>query len=37
MTKTGDLMNTPAGKLLAEDRHRYIEQFLEQFFREWNL
>ena len=32
-----DRMNTPTGKMIAEARHRFMEQYLEQFFREWNL
>lgn len=31
-----DGMNTTAGKKMAEDRHRYMEEFLEQFYAEWN-
>jgi uncharacterized protein len=30
-----DRMNTSAGKRLAAERHVYMEQFLEQFFAEW--
>ena len=30
-----DRMNTPTGKRLAAGRHRYLEQFLEQFLAEW--
>lgn len=29
------LMNTPTAKRLADERHRYMEHFLEQFFNEW--
>lgn len=29
-------MNTAAGKSLAEQRHRYLEDFLQQFYGEWN-
>ncbi|MGM0531729.1 MAG: HD domain-containing protein [Bacteroidota bacterium] len=31
-----DRMNTPTGRSLAEHRHRFMEQFLEEFFEEWN-
>jgi len=30
-----DLMNTETGKKLAAERHRFMEHFLEQFFKEW--
>ena len=29
-----DLMNTPTGKAMAEERHAFIELFLEQFYKE---
>lgn len=32
-----DRMNTATGKKLATDRHRFMEQFLQRFFDEWNL
>lgn len=32
-----DRMNTETGKKLAEERHQFMEAFLEQFFREWQL
>jgi len=31
-----DRMNTPTGETLAESRHRYMEDFLEEFFGEWD-
>ena len=31
-----DKMNTNTGRHLAEQRHNYMEQFLEQFYKEWN-
>lgn len=30
-----DKMNTTKGKQIAQDRHRYMEDFLEQFYAEW--
>ncbi len=30
-----DKMNTPKGKEMAEQRHQYMEAFLEQFYAEW--
>ncbi len=31
-----DKMNTVSGRRLAEERHIYMEQFLTQFYNEWN-
>ena len=31
-----DKMNTPSGKKLAEQRHVFMESYLEQFYKEWN-
>ncbi len=30
-----DRMQTSTGKKLAEERHRYMENFLQQFYKEW--
>jgi uncharacterized protein len=34
LLKLKDLMNTPTGKALAEERHQYMLDFLDQFYRE---
>lgn len=31
-----DLMNTETGRQMADARHAFMEQFLEQFYAEWN-
>ena len=31
-----DRMNTNTGKSMAEQRHKYMEQFLDEFYKEWN-
>jgi uncharacterized protein len=31
-----DRMNTETGKAIAEQRHLYMKQFLDQFYAEWN-
>ncbi|HNC39522.1 MAG TPA: phosphohydrolase, partial [Chitinophagaceae bacterium] len=30
-----DRMNTRTGKMMAEERHRFMEQYLQQFYSEW--
>jgi uncharacterized protein len=30
-----DLMNTQTGRELAQERHEYMEEFLKQFYKEW--
>lgn len=30
-----DLMNTETGKQIAEERHKFMEQYLDRFFNEW--
>jgi uncharacterized protein len=36
LLKLKDMMQTDAGKQLAVERHRYLQNFLTQFFKEWN-
>lgn len=31
-----DLMKTDKGRLMAQNRHAYMEKYLEQFYKEWN-
>ena len=32
-----DRMNTVTGKKLAEERHKFMKDFMEQFYKEWNM
>ena len=32
-----DRIHTQTGMKIARERHRYMEQFLEQFYKEWNF
>ncbi len=34
--KLKDLMNTPEGKEIAEERYLYMKNFIDRFFLEWN-
>ena len=31
-----NLMNTKVARKMAEDRHKYMEEFLDRFFKEWD-
>jgi uncharacterized protein len=31
-----DKMNTKTGKKIAKNRHKFMEKYLEQFYKEWN-
>lgn len=36
LLKLKDLMQTETGKMLAVQRHTFMEQYLQQFYDEWN-
>ena len=36
LLKIKDLMNTDTAKIIAQERHEYLEDFLQEFFDEWN-
>lgn len=36
LLKLKDLMNTATAKAMAESRHKYMENFLDEFFSEWD-
>lgn len=29
-------MNTDTAKIIAQERHQYLENYLQEFFKEWN-
>ncbi len=35
--KLKELMNTPSAYEMAKERHSYVENFIEQFMKEWNF
>lgn len=36
LLKLKELLNTKGARQLAAERHRFLENFLQQFYREWN-
>jgi uncharacterized protein len=37
LLKLKDLMNTETGRRIADDRHRFLELYLKQFYHEWEF
>lgn len=36
LLKLKDLMNTNSARKIAEERHQYLEEFLDRFYKEWD-
>lgn len=36
LLKLKELVNTPSARQIAEERHRYMEQYVKRFYREWD-
>lgn len=36
LLKLKDLMNTDTAKKIAEDRHSFMNEYLDRFYKEWN-
>jgi len=37
LLKLKDLLHTETAKQLAEERHQFMEMFLQQFYKEWDV
>jgi len=37
LLKLKDLMNTKTARKIAEERHKYMEEFLNRFYSEWKI
>jgi uncharacterized protein len=37
LLKLKDMMNTHTGQMIAEERHLFLEKYLEQFYKEWEF
>jgi uncharacterized protein len=37
LLKLKDMMNTTTGRIIAEERHKFLEKYLEQFYNEWEF
>lgn len=37
LLKLTELMHTETGRKLARERHEFMEQFLDQFYKEWHI
>lgn len=37
LLKIKDLLHTDSAKKIAEERHRFMESFLQEFYKEWNV
>lgn len=37
LLKLSEMMNTPTARVLAAGRHQYMLEYLDRFFKEWNM
>lgn len=36
LLKLKDMINTPSARIIAEERHQYMQEYVDRFYREWN-
>lgn len=36
LLKLKDMINTPSARIIAEERHQYMQEYVDRFYKEWN-
>lgn len=36
LLKLKDMINTPSARVIAEERHQYMQEYVDRFYKEWN-